>query len=134
MRRPFVITLLAFAMLSLAAFNAWRAVLAIQIQQLDFLRDFHLSGPQTALTLTGILWVFGFGAPAVGLFRLRRWARRWTLAAIVLYQANLWLIRLAFERSSTEPPTRPADAAISILSILLVWAILWWPRVRRAFV
>ncbi len=121
-------------MLSLAAFNAWRAVLAVQIQQLDFLRDFDLSGPQTALTLTGILWAFGFGASAIGLFRLRRWARRWTLAAIALYQANLWLIRLAFERSSMEPLTRPADAAVSILSILLVWAILWWPRVRRAFV
>jgi hypothetical protein len=134
MRRPLVITLLALAMLSLAGLNAWRAVLAIQIQQLDFLREYDLGGPQTALTLTGLLWAFGFGALAVGLFRLKRRARRWTLAAMVLYQVNLWLIRLAFERSSIEPLTRPADAAISILGILLVWAILWWPRVRRAFV
>ena len=92
-----------------------------------------LDGPQAVLTLTGLTWTIGFGAAATGLFRLKLWARRWMLIAIVLYQANLWLVRLALEKSSDGPRTRPADAAISIVSIALVWVILYWPRVRRAF-
>ncbi len=92
-----------------------------------------LDGPQAALTLTGLVWTIGFGAAAIGLYRLKNWARRTMLIAIVLYQANLWLIRFAFEQSSSERLTRPVDAAISILSIIIVWAILFWPHVRRAF-
>ena len=131
MKRPFVITLFALAVLSLAAYNAGRAIVAIR--QYDLMHSLGLDAPQLALTLTGIAWAFGFGAAALGLYRLRPWARTWMLAAIVLYQANRWLLRLAFERSPDELLTRPADAAIAILSIVLVWAIALWPRVRRVF-
>jgi hypothetical protein len=131
MRRPFVITLIALAVLSLAAYNAGRAIAAIR--QYDLMHSLGLDAPQFALALTGIVWAIGFGAAAFGLYRLKPWARAWMLAAIVLYQANRWLLRLAFERSTGEPLTRPADATIALLSIVLVWAIALWPRVRRVF-
>lgn len=131
MKRSFLITLFALGVLSLAAFNLQQALGASQ--QAEFMRSLGQAGPQAALTATGSAWAIGFGVAAIGLYRLKRWARRWLLVAIVLYQANLWLIRLSFGRSSYELLTRPTDAVISILSILFVWAFLSWPRVRRAF-
>jgi len=131
MERPFRITLIALGVLSLAAFNAWRAILVVL--RFEYLRGLSLEGPALALALTGIVWAAGFGAAAIGLYRLRRWARLWSMAAIALYQANLWLIRLSFEKSPDEPLTRPADAAIAILSIAVVWGVLSWPSLRRMF-
>lgn len=131
MRRPFVVTVLAVAVLLLSAANL--IVLAQALEQADFMRSLGLEGPLAAHVISGAVWTIGFGAAAVGLARLKRWAWRWALAAIVLYQADVWLMRLAFEKSATGAQSRPADAALSILSILLVWAILLWPRVRRAF-
>ena len=130
-RRTAAISLIAFAVLSLAAYNAWRATVAIR--ETDFLLSLGLVEPQRALIVTGVGWAIGWGIAAVGLYRLKRWAWRWTLVAIALYQANLWLVRLTLEKSSHEALTRPGDAAMSFLSIAGVWAILWWPRVRRAF-
>jgi len=130
--RPFSVTFIALAVLSLAAANLVRLTQAMQ--QAELMRSLGLAAPQAALALTGAFWTIGFGLAAIGLYRMRRTARVWTLAAIVLYQANLWLIRFAFDKASAEPMTRPADAAITLLTILLVWAyLLFWPSVRRAF-
>ena len=131
MKRPIPVTLIAYAVLLLSAFNAVRGYAALR--QADVLRGLGLDGPLIALTLTGIAWSAGWLITAFGLFRLRVRARRWTLVAIVLYQLNLWIVRLAFERSSAEPLTRPADAALSLLSIVLVWGALSLPPARKAF-
>jgi len=131
MKRPFRITLIALGVLSLAVFNAWRAILVIQGS--EDLRSLGLASLAIALLLTGIAWAILFGAAAFGVYRLRRWARLWTMAAIVLYQVNLWLIRLIFEKSPDELLTRPADAAIAVLSIAVVWGVLSWPSLRRVF-
>jgi len=131
MRRPLRVTLIALAVLLLAAANLARSVQALK--QAEYMRDLGLEGVFFALTATGAIWTAGFGAAGVGLLKLKRWARVWALAAIVLYQSNLWIIRLVFEKSEIDISTRPADAVISILSILLVWAILFTSRARRAF-
>ena len=131
MKRPFRVTLFALAVLSLALFNLQRFTQALS--QAEFMRSLGLHAPQIALAITGAAWAAGFGAAAIGLYRLKNRARRWTLAAIVLYQINAWLIRLVFARSSDEALTRPADAAISIAIILIVWAFLFWPSIRRVF-
>jgi hypothetical protein len=131
MKRPFRITLIVLGVLSLAVFNAWRAILAAR--QFEYLRGLSLEGPALALSLTGLVWAAGFGVAAIGLYRLRRWARLWTMAAIAFYTANLWLIRLIFEKSPDEPLTRPADAALAVLSIAVVWGVLSWPSLRRMF-
>lgn len=131
MKRPFRVILFAVAVLSLALFNAGRVIQAIHDANL-FL-NYNLQAALAANFFTGAFWAIGFGAAAIGLWRLRRWARTWMLIAIVVYLANLWIVRLAFARSSDEPSTRPADAALSILSIVIVWAFLFWPRVRKAF-
>jgi len=86
MRRPFRITLIALGVLSLAAFNAWRAILVVL--RFEYLRGLSLEGPALALLLTGLVWAAGFGVAAIGLYRLRRWARLWTMAAIALYRVN----------------------------------------------
>jgi len=112
-------------------FNLARVVQAVR--QADLMLSHNLQAPLVANSVSGLAWAIGFGVAAIGLYRLQRRARRWTLAAIVLYLVNLWLIRLAFSRSSDEVFTRPADAALSMLSILVVWAFLFWPGVRRAF-
>lgn len=131
MGRPFRVTVIAVAVLLLAVTNLARCIQAVN--QAEFMRSLGLEGPWAALGLTGALWTIGFGVAAIGLYRLKRQTWRWTLVAIVLYQANLWLIRLAFERSPTEALTRPADAATSILSVVIVWAVLFTPRARRGF-
>ncbi|HEY4688350.1 MAG TPA: hypothetical protein VIK33_03495 [Anaerolineae bacterium] len=132
MHRPFLVTVLALAVLSLATFNLLARFLhAFQVA--DLMLEYNQQGPLIADMLTGAVWTIGFGAAAIGLYWLKRRAWKWTLAASVLYQINLWAVRLAFEKSSNEPLTRPADAAISILSILLVWGVLFLPPARQAF-
>jgi hypothetical protein len=130
-RRPFAVTVLAVAVLLLAAANLIR--FAQTLEQAEFMHSLGLGGPLIALAATGAVWTVGFGAAAVGLYRLRRWAWRWMLAAIVVYQVNVWLIRLIYEKSAAEAESRPADAVLSLLSIILVWAVLLWPGVRRVF-
>ena len=131
MRRPFSVTLLAVAVLLLALFNLLRFTQALDDAYLMI--DLHLAAPLAANFSTGAMWGIGFGALSIGLCRLRRWARNGTLIAIVLYHINVWLIRLIFSQSPDEVLTRPVDAAISALSILVVWGVLFLPRVRRAF-
>jgi hypothetical protein len=131
MRRPFVVTAVAVAVLLLAAFNLLRLVEAAN--RAELLRSLGLDGPLAALIATGAVWAIGFGAAGIGLYRLKRWAWRWTLIASVLYQANDWLIRLAFEKSATDAQTRGVDALFSLFSVIFVWAILLLPRVRQAF-
>jgi hypothetical protein len=130
-QRPFRVTFIALAVLSLAAINLVRVIHTLN--QFELLRALHEEGPFAAHVATGVLWTIGFGAAAAGLYRMRDWGRRWTLLAIVLYQANLWLIGLVFERFSREAITRLPDLLGTLLVILLVWAYLFWPRVRRYF-
>jgi len=131
MKRPFRVTLFVLAVLSLALFNLQRFTQALS--QAELMRSLGLDAPQIALAMTGAAWSAGFGAAAIGLYRLQDWARRWTLAAIVLYQINVWLIRLGFARAPDEALTRPADAAISLAMIVIVWVFLFWPGIRRIF-
>jgi len=131
MKRPFSVTLLAAAVLLLALFNLLRFAQALKDAYLMI--DLQLAAPLALIFSTGAVWTIGFGALSIGLYRLKHWARIGTLIAIVLYHINVWLIRLAFSRSSDEWLTRSADAAISALSILVVWGILLLPRVRRVF-
>ena len=131
MHRPVRVTFIALVVLSLAATNLVRFSHALN--QADLMKSLSLEGALNAQMLTGITWTVGLGAAAYGLFRLRLWAWKWTLVAIVLYHSNLWLIRLVFERSPEEPLTRLPDLIFSALGILFIWALLFWPRVYRTF-
>ena len=130
-KRPFSVTLLAVAVLSLMAWNAGQAVVAAR--QLDFMQSLGVGTPGGVQIVTGVTWAIGFLLAAIGLWRLRAWGRHWLLIAIAAYQLQGWIERLTLERASYEVLTRPADLAVSISSIVIVWFILFLPKIRRAF-
>lgn len=131
MKRPFGVTLLAVAVLLLAAWNAGQALTAAQ--QLNFMRSLGVGVPGELLVVTGTTWAIGFLIAAVGLWRLKDWGRHWLLIAIVVYQLQAWIQRFTLEHSTYEALIRPAAAAISIGSIAIVWFILFLPKIRRVF-
>lgn len=131
MQRPFSVTLLAVAVLLLAAWNTGQAIVAAR--QLSFMQSLGVGAPGEILIVTGVTWAIGFWLAAIGLWRMKAWGRHWLLIAIVAYQLQGWIERLTLERTSYEVLTRPAAIVVSISSILIVWFILFLPKIRRAF-
>ena len=129
--RPFTVTLLALAVLLLAVYNAFRAMVAAQ--QFEFMQSLGVGTPAILLVVIGVAWVIGFVLAAFGLWRLRAWGRHWMLIAIVAYEINFWIARLTLERTAYEQLTRPADAIVTLLMVSGVWGFLFWPGTRRAF-
>jgi hypothetical protein len=130
-KRPFVVTLFALLVLLFAAWNAWQILSAFLAY--DLLRDLNLTTEANILIVMGATWAIGFGLAAWGLWRLRPWGRTWTLIAIVAYWIQQWIVRLSLMRSSDEVIRRPADLFLALASIALVWAFLFWPRIRRLY-
>ncbi len=130
-KRPFGVTLLAVAVLLLAAWNAGQA--AVAAQQLSFMRSLGAGVPGELLVVTGATWAIGFVIATLGLWRLTAWGRHWTLIVVVAYQLQIWIERFTLERSSYEALTRPAAVAFSIGSMAIVWLVLFLPKIRRAF-
>jgi hypothetical protein len=119
-KRPFVVTLFALLVLLFAAWNAWQILSAFLAY--DLLRDLNLTTEANILIVMGATWAIGFGLAAWGLWRLRPWGRTWTR-----------IVRLSLMRSSDEVIRRPADLFLALASIALVWAFLFWPRIRRLY-
>jgi hypothetical protein len=119
------------AVLLLAMWNAWQT--AIATRDMSFMQSQGVGVPGEILMVTGTTWAIGFLLAAIGLWRLKAWGRHWLLIAIVVYQLQLWITRFTLERSSYEALTRPADLAISIGSIVIVWFVLFLPKIRRVF-
>ena len=122
---------MALAVLLLAVWNAGQA--AVAAQRLSFMQSLGVGIPGELLIVTGAAWAIGFLIAAIGLWRLKPWGRHWSLIAIVAYELQIWIGRFTLERSSYEPLIRPADMIISISSVLIVWLILYLPKIRRAF-
>ena len=131
MKRPFVVTVFSLLVLLLAAWNAFQVLSAVQ--RYDLMRALNLSTEANVLIAMGLTWTIGFGLAAWGLWRLRSWGRTWTLIAIIAYQAQQWIMRFTLVRSSDEVIRRPADLFLSLLSIAVVWAILFIPKIRRLY-
>jgi hypothetical protein len=131
MKRPFVVTLFCLLVLLLATWNVFQVWSAFQ--SYDLMRTLNVSTEANLLIVIGLTWTIGFGLAAWGLWRLRSWGRTWTLIAIVAYQAQQWIMRLALMRSSDEVIRRPADVFLSLLSIAVVWGVLFIPKIRRLY-
>jgi hypothetical protein len=116
--------LLALALALFSAANVWRAVLSAQ--QAIALPDLPTAEPPLYLAAMSSAWAVAFGACAFGIMRSRRWAPRVTIAAIVLYQANLWLNHIAFSRSSEAAARVGFAALLSVASIVLIAAAALW--------
>lgn len=98
--------------------NAARTILAVQ--QANQLPDLPADLPPAYLSVMSAIWAIVFGACTYGVLRARRWAPRATIAAIVLYQANLWLNHFAFSRSAEAMVRTEFAALLSLLSIIAV--------------
>jgi hypothetical protein len=131
MKRPFVVTLFSLLVLLLAAWNAFQVWSVFQ--QYDFMRTLNLTTEANILIVIGLTWAIGFGLAAWGLWRMRSWGRTWMLIAIIVYQAQQWIMRLSLMRSSEEVIRRPADILLSLLSIAVVWGFLFIPKIRRLY-
>ena len=131
MKRPFVVTIFVLLVLLLAAWNAFQVWSAFQ--RYDFMRSLDLATEANILIVSGVTWAIGFGLAAWGLWRMRSWGRTWMLIAIVVYQAQQWIMRLSLMRSSDEVIRRPADVFLALLSIAVVWGFLFIPKIRRLY-
>jgi hypothetical protein len=132
MKRPFGVTLLALLVLLFAIYQViWRVIGTLR--QLDLMRLYGLDTQAAILILIGAVWAIGFSCASIGLWRLKSWGRRWTLIAITAYEIELWIERFTLERTSYEQLTRPLDAVVSIVIVLLVWGFLFLPKIRRTF-
>jgi hypothetical protein len=122
--------LLALALALFSAANAARTILALQ--QAIQLPDLPSSPPPAYLAAMGVIWAVVFGACAVGIAQSRRWAPRVTIAAIVLYQANLWFNHAAFTRSPEAEARVGFAALLSVASIVVIGAAALWCERRFA--
>jgi hypothetical protein len=129
--RPRSVTLLALAVLSLAAYNLLGAFAAGQ--RLALLAELPLDLPAAYLVASAAAWAAAFGSLGVGLWRLREWARRGTLVAAVLYVALSWVERLAFARTDYARASAPFFLALHAAWLLWVGLTLLRPRARRRF-
>ena len=130
-KRPFVVTLFSLLVLLLTVWNVFQ-IFSVW-QSFDLMRTLNLSTEANLLIVIGLTWAIGFGLAAWGLWRMRSWGRAWMLIAIVAYQAQQWIMRLSLMRSSDEVIRRPADVALSLLSIAVVWGFLFIPKIRQKF-
>lgn len=125
------VILLSMLTLMLSLGNLGQAVLAVQY-------SIDLPGLPTTVSLhtlaaMGGFWGLTFIACAVGLALFREWGRRCTLAAVSLYQLNVWVNRLLFSASDYARQTIPRDVALMVILLLVFWIPLSLPRIRQTF-
>jgi hypothetical protein len=131
MPRPASVTILALAGLCLSAFNLLGV--ASGWERRTFLRALPLSLPPDYLIVSAAAWAVIFAALAMGLWRLKRWARLGALGASLLYAAQKWFDRVVFARSDFSRETLPFTLALTVLSLALVWGLLLRRKVRQSF-
>jgi hypothetical protein len=129
--RPRSVTLLALWVLVLAAYNLLGAVASAQ--RYTVLNTLPLSLPPAYLIAAGVVWAVVFGVLAVGLWRLRAWARWGTLAAATLYVALGAVERLVFARADYARESAPYFLALHAAWLAWVAWTLLRPRARRSF-
>jgi uncharacterized membrane protein (DUF2068 family) len=131
MPRPRSVTLLALLVLCIAAFNALG--LLSGVRRYTVLSSLPLSLPPAVPIVSATLWAATFGLLAVGLWRLKPWARWGTLAAISLYLAQFWIERLVFGQSDYIWTTIWFYVVLDVVILLVVWGSLLRPKVRQSF-
>ncbi len=116
---------------ALAAANLGKAVVALRYA--SSLPDLSMSASLSYFTAMGGFWGVVFVLCTAGLSRFRNWGRWSTLAAVTLYQANVWVNHLLFSASDYARQTIPRNLALTAVLLLIFWVSLSVPAVRRAF-
>ena len=115
----------------MAVFNLVSVISVVQAYTV--LAGLGLALPPWLLAAASGIWTIVFGAMAVGLWRLKQWARLGTMAAVTGYLAQIWAERLFFGRSDYARVSTPFYGVMHLVLLALVWGIFWRGKVRRAF-
>jgi hypothetical protein len=125
------VILLTALLLILGVANIGRAMLALRYS--TRLPNLPLTVSLDYLAAMGGFWGITFISCAIGLSLFREWGRRSTLAAVTLYQVNVWANRLLFAVSEYARQTVPRDLVLTATFLLLFWTLLHLPPVQRLF-
>jgi len=125
------VILVGWLFLALGAANLVRAVMALRFAAP--LADLPLTVSWGYLAALGGFWSVVFSLCALGLFRFRPWGRWGALAAVMLYEAHVWVNHLLFDASDYAARTRLLDLLATFLLLGLVWFTLNRPAGRRVF-
>ncbi len=130
-RRPFIVTVLALAVLILSAVKL--AGVYAGLTRWSTLASLSLSIPLPILmALDGVWGIFWLGV-AFGLWRCAGWARRATLVAFPLYTLATIVQQAIFARGTYERGRLLFVTGALILLSALVMFVLTRPRIRHAF-
>jgi len=129
MPRPFSVTLLAIAVLTIAGFNLLRFVGAIL--QREFLSEFPtISLPY--LILSGLIWAASGLICAWSLWRHKSWAPRFTFAFALVYSLYYWLERILLSDSNSWT-NAPFIIGVNILLLLITGWVLTRLKAKAFF-
>ena len=125
------VTLFALAVLYLGLVNLARAWLALNGS--PFERALPLAAPLPYFGLGGLLWGAAFAVIAFGLWRVRPWARKAMLGAVLIYQLHIWINHFIFDSSVYSRQVWPFEAGLSLAWIMVVWGLLFLPDIKRLY-
>lgn len=131
MPRPRSVSLVALALAGLAGYNLLGTLAALQ--RYTVLSDLPLNLLPTYLAGSSAAWALVLGTLAVGLWRLKTWARRGTLAAATVYVAVGWGERWLLARSEYAEVSAPFFVAFQAAWLVVVWLVLLRRRARQSF-
>lgn len=129
--RHWAVTCTALPVLLFSAYNLSRGVRLYAAG--DLMARFSTSVVFPYMTILAILWGSVWLVAAAGLWRQYSWARKLSLAGILIYEAHNWIFRWMFDVSDYARQGWPMAAVISFVSILVIWTILCWPGVPQQF-
>ena len=92
----------------------------LSIQQARDLPQLATILPPIYLAIVSAWWAMAFAACIVGVVAQTQWASWATVATAVLYEANLWINRLAFAQASEVYATLGFRALLTIIFLGLV--------------
>jgi hypothetical protein len=130
-RRPRSLWIFCLIITLLAVYNVLLAL--DQLTRAGYYRDLGVSYPPLLRAGLALAWGVALLVVAGGLFRRRRWARRWTLIVLSNYGAFnvLWLV--IFARSDFSRGRLAFEALLTLALVTLAGWVLRWRRIRAAF-
>lgn len=113
-----IVTLLSLGVLTLAAVFLTRLAAGLRSPSLP------KTIPAWYLPLTGAVWGGGGLLLVVGMLTGKRWAPAFTRLGAVAFTVWYWTDRLLLAKSDYAAVTRPADAAICVMAmVVLFWGL-----------
>ncbi|MBL8045446.1 MAG: hypothetical protein JNL09_02840 [Anaerolineales bacterium] len=131
MPHPRSLTFVCIILFSLFVFNLVGAINVYE--RLEFLSALPLATPPLYLLARDAFWAAVFLVMSVSLWRLFRWVRWASLAAVALYMAHGWLDRLMLARAEYVTVTQGWGLGVDIVLLLFVAWALFRRKTAQAF-